>query len=315
MKKTLCLVLAVILSMGLLCSCSQKTESQSEEPQMTYEQILKINRRQVLAEKYGTVTEYTYNKNTKNGDDIVWALRYDYADGKYNTIVDMGDGYRCYYYNGDIMAQYVNRWSYIVNFREEYEETLAQILKRDTILNYNFYENNSYVETQSGYTIEYSCKAGPDITEEFSDWGVKINDEIYIVFHLAKNGEMQDYSYYININGKKTEIVQVLFKYGEKAEFPSEITNENVKRHTVTIYENYGSANPYKETFNIPHGFTIDVNSNLYIYDAFKDVSKKQAWIFARDKVTENINLYLDKNSDGLSYKEYEFMEEEETNE
>mgnify|MGYP003306513490 CR=1 FL=1 len=308
MKKLVCIILA-ILYIGLLTSCGGE-KSKENTMEMTYDNILKINRRQVLAEKYGTVTEYTHNKNTRNGD-VLWALRYDYADGKFNTIVDMGDNYRCYYYNGDIMAQYTNRFSYIVNFRKDYNETLMETLKRDTILNYNFYQTDSYIETESGYVIKYSCKAGPEIADEFSDWDVKVNDEIFITFNLAKNGEIQDYSYFINIDGKKTEIVNVTFKYGEKIEFPEQITNKNSKKHRVTIYENYGSANPYKETYNIPDGFTIDVNSNLYIYDAFKDTAKNHVWNFARDKVTADTNLYLDKDSDGLSYEEYEFMEDD----
>ncbi len=313
MKKILSVILIAVLSVGILCSCGGNNKEENATMEMTYDKILRMNRRQVLAEKYGTVTEYTYNKNTRNGKDVLWALRYDYANGKYNTIVDMGEDYRCYYYNGDIMAQYKNRFSYIVNFREKYQETLSEVLKRDTILSYNYYETDSYVETEKGYTIEYSCKAGPEIAEEFSDWGVRINDEVFVTFNLAKNGEIQSYSYYINIDGKKTEIVQVLFKYGEKVEFPEKITDEShLEKHQVTIFENYSSANPYKETYNIPHGFTIDVNSNLYIYDAYKDVAKKQVWNFARDKVTNDTNLYLDKDSEGLSYEEYEFMEEDE---
>ncbi len=310
MKKLLCLTLALLLCVGVFTSCGE-SKPKEEKQQMTYDQILKINRRQILAEKYGTVTEYTHNKNTKNGD-LIWALKYDYANGKYNTIVDMGDSYRCYYYNSDIMAQYSNRFSYIVNFRKDYQETLSEVLKRDTILSYNFYQMDSYVETGNGYVIEYSCKAGPEIAEEFVDWDVKINDTVYIKFNLAQNGEIQNYSYYIDRNGKKTEIVNVLFEYGEKFEFPDKITDENhLNKHSVTIFENYGSANPYKETYKIPDGFTIDVNSNLYIYDAYKDVTKKNVWNFARDRVTSDINLYLDKDSDGLSYEEYEFMEED----
>ena len=310
MKKLLCILLSLLLLTGMFVSCGGNNEEKKEPEKMTYDQILKINRRQLLAEKYGSVVEYTYNKNTKNGD-VLWLLKYDYSDGKYNTVVDMGDGYRCYYYNGDIMAQYDNRYSYIVNFREKYEETLAEVLKRDTILSYNFYTMDSYVETNNGYVIKFSCKAGPEIAEEFADWDVMVNDEVFITFNLAKNGEIQSYSYYINIDGKKTEIVNVRFKYGEKVEFPERITDENhLNKHSVTIYENYGSANPYKETYKIPDGFTIDVNSNLYIYDAYKDIAKKHVWSFARDRVVGNMNLYLDKDSDGLSYEEYEFMEE-----
>ncbi len=309
MKKILCVVFAAALLTGIFSSCTSDKNLEQPKNELTYEQILKINRRQALAEKYGSVSEYTYNKNTKNGD-VNWVLKCEYDEGNYNTIIDMGEEYRCYYYNNDIMANYDGRFSYIVNFRKNYEETLQEILKRNTILNYNFYSTESYVKTDNGYIIEYSCKAGPDVAEEFADWYVKINDEIFVKFNLSANGEIKDYSYYINIDGKKTEIVKVEFKYGEEMEFPEIITDSNTKKYVVTLYENYASANPYKEIYNIPEGFTIDVNSNLYVYDAYKDEAKKNVWYFARDRVLKDTNIYLSKDQKGLSYQEYENTEE-----
>ncbi len=309
MKKICSFIIITMLLMGILSSCEGSNSVEEAPEQLTYEDILKINRRQTLAEKYGSVTEYTYNKNTKDGD-INWALRYEYANGKYNTIIDMGDYYKCYYYNNDIMAKYNDRFSYIVNFRENYKETLLKQLKRDTILNYNFFKTESYLKTEKGYVIEYSCKAGPEISEQLSDWDVMINDEVYVKFNLHENGEINNYSYYINVGSKKTEIVKVEIKYGEPVEFPEIITKNNTKKHAVAFYENYGSANQYREIYNIPDGFTIDVNSNLYVYDAYKDEEKEDVWYFAKDRVYDDINIYLSKDQKGLSYKEYEMTEE-----
>lgn len=299
MKKIFCLILTVVLIVSLFASCG-KTEEKDILETITFEKIAQVNSITNLMRNYSSITERTVNKEIEDSGEFYWDLSYKKSGENINVVVDTGEQYRCYYYEGKIFACYDGRYLPVLYFRETYSDIVAQTIKRENILNSVYHTVASRSVTDDGrYVITFEFKATPDIINDFETWNVKKGQKMQIVYYLKENLEIDHYDYYIfDKNDNKKNIANVYFNYESKFEFPREVVNlANTKDVcNVTLYENYGLGSQYSESYAVPKGSYLEINNYLISYNIFEDKELKKLWNFSQNAITKDTSLYLKEN-------------------
>lgn len=299
MKKIFCLILVLILTVSVFTSCGQKEEKEFIET-ITFEKIAQVNSVTNLLKKYDRITEKTVNKDLEDGGEFSWNLSYEKSENGINAIVDTGDQYKCFYYNNKIFACYDGEYLPVLYFRETYNDIVAETVKRDNILNAIFHTVVSRGTTNDGrYTITFEFKATPDMLNDFETWDVQTGQKMHITYFLKENLEIDHYDYYLfDKNGNKKNIANIYIDYDSKFTFPEDVINLANTKDTcrVTLYENYGLGSQYTETYDVPRGSYLEINSYLYSYNIFTDKEMKKYWNFANNSIEKNTDLYLKEN-------------------
>lgn len=300
--KKIFLAFTVLITIFVLCSCRAKSNVAGDPlDNVSFESIAKANTRKNLLKKYDKIIETTSNINTLSGDEIIWTLYYEKdknAPGKANAVIDTGEQYRCYYYNGHIFVSHdSDELLPVITFREKYEDVLDTVLKRDNTLNSAFSIISSKERNKDGgYTISFDYKATYNMLEEFSDWGIKSGQQMRITYTLNNDLEIMQYTYKIvEENNKEKDIINVSVNYNAKNDIPQDVIDLADTSDTVslTLVENYSSGSQYSESYAIPAGSHIELNSNLYTYYIYTDPQMTKEWDYEDDKVTKNMTLYL----------------------
>ena len=299
MKKVLCILIAVIAFASVLSACGDKADSEFVET-ITFEKIAQVNSITNLLKNYDSITERTVNKDLEDDSEFYWDLSYEKKDGIINAIVDTGDQYKCYYYNNKIFASYDGSYLPVVYFRETYSDVVAQTVKRDNILNTVYHTVTSRKILDDGrYVITFEFKATPEMLNDFESWKVKKGQKMQISYFLKENLEIDHYDYYIfDEKDNKKNIANVYVSYNSGFKFPKEVIDLANTKDTfeVTLYENYGLGSQYSETYNVPKGSVLEINSYLYSYNVYQDPDKKVLWDFGRNTINKDTKLYLYEN-------------------
>lgn len=299
MKKVLCFLLSVVVLTALITACSDNGEKDILET-ITFEKIAQINSITNLLKNYESITERTVNKSLENDEEFYWDLSYEKKGDAINAIVDTGDQYKCYYYNNKIFASYDGEYLPVIYFRETYSDVVAQTIKRDNLLNTVYHTVKSRSVLDDGrYVITFSFKATPEMLNDFETWNVKKGQEMEITYFLKDNLEIDHYDYYITDNkGNRKNIANVYVSYNSGFKFPQKVIDlaNDKNTYTVTLYENYGLGSQYSESYDVPKGSSLEINSYLYSYNVYQDPDKKQLWNFANNVINKDTKLYLYEN-------------------
>ena len=270
MKKILCVLLTIFVLTSLITSCKSSEEKDILET-ITFEKIAQVNSITNLLKNYESITERTINRDLENGDEFFWDLSYEKKDGIINAIVDTGNQYKCFYYNNKIFASYDGEYLPVVYFRETYSEVVAQTIKRDNLLNtvYHTVESKSLLD-DGRYVISFAFNATPEMLNDFENWNVKKGQKMQITYYLKENLEIDHYDYFLfNEKGAKKNIANVYVSYNSGVNFPEEVINLANSKNTctVTLYENYNLGSQYSESYVVPKGSSLEINSYLYSYN------------------------------------------------
>lgn len=299
MKKVLCILIAVIAFASVFSACGDKGNSDFLET-ITFEKIAQVNSITNLLKNYDSITERTVNKDLENDDEFYWDLSYEKKDGIINAIVDTGNQYKCYYYNNKIFASYDGSYLPVVYFRETYSDVVAQTIKRENILNTVYHTISSRKILDDGrYIITFEFKATPEMLNDFESWNVKKGQKMQISYFLKENLEIDHYDYYIfDEKDNKKNIANVYVNYNSGFKFPKEVIDLVKSKDTfeVTLYENYGLGSQYSESYDVPKGSSLEINSYLYSYNVYQDPDKKVLWDFGTNTINKDTKLYLYEN-------------------
>ena len=177
---------------------------------------------------------------------------------------------------------------------------LGVAIKRDNILNTVYHNTVSRSVLDDGrYVITFEFKATPEMLNDFETWNVKKGQKMQITYFLKDNLEIDHYDYYIfDKNDKKKNIANVYVNYNSGLKFPDEVINlvNSKDTYSVTLYENYGLGSQYSESYNVPKGSALEINSYLYSYNVYQDPEKKKLWDFGNDVINKDTKLYLYEN-------------------
>lgn len=299
MKKILCIMLAAAVCVSLFVSCGNSNEQEFIET-ITYEKIAQVNSITNLLKNYERISERTTNLDMDDGGDFSWELSYEKNGDSINAIVDTGDQYRCFYYNGKIFASYNNVYLPVLYFRETYSDIVSETIKRENLLNSVYHTISSREVLNDGrYVITFDFKATPEMLNDFESWNVKTGQKMQLVYYLKENLEIDHYDYYIlDGNDKAKKIAAVNFNYDSGFEFPEEVIKlaETKDTCTVTLYENYGLGSQYSESYEVPKGLNLEINSYLYAYNIYTDPELKNLWSFENSIINKDTKLYLNEN-------------------
>ena len=299
MKKVLCILIAVIAFASVFSACGDKGNRDFLET-ITFEKIAQVNSITNLLKNYDSITERTVNKDLENDDEFYWDLSYEKKDGIINAIVDTGNQYKCYYYNNKIFASYDGSYLPVVYFRETYSDVVAQTIKRENILNTVYHTISSRKILDDGrYVITFEFKATPEMLNDFESWNVKKGQKMQISYFLKENLEIDHYDYYIfDEKDNKKNIANVYVNYNSGFKFPKEVIDLVKSKDTfeVTLYENYGLGSQYSESYDVPKGSSLEINSYLYSYNVYQDPDKKVLWDFGTNTINKDTKLYLYEN-------------------
>lgn len=299
MKKILCVLLTIFVLTSLITSCKSSEEKDILET-ITFEKIAQVNSITNLLKNYESITERTINRDLENGDEFFWDLSYEKKDGIINAIVDTGDQYKCFYYNNKIFASYDGEYLPVVYFRETYSDVVAQTIKRDNLLNtvYHTVESKSLLD-DGRYVISFAFNATPEMLNDFENWNVKKGQKMQITYYLKENLEIDHYDYFLfNEKGAKKNIANVYVSYNSGVNFPEEVINLANSKNTctVTLYENYNLGSQYSESYVVPKGSSLEINSYLYSYNVYEDPEQKKLWNFSNNVINKDTRLYLYEN-------------------
>lgn len=299
MRKVLCLLIAVVLTASVFTACNKPEEKEFIET-ITFEKIAQVNSITNLLKNYNRITERTVNKNLEGSDEFYWDLSYEKKDDNINAIVNTGDQYKCYYYNGKIFACYDGDYLPVLYFRETYSDIVAETISRDNLLNSVYHTVVAREQLKDGrYVVTFEFRANSDMVSDFESWGVKEGQKMQIKYYLKENLEIDHYDYYVyDEKDNKHNIANVYFDYDSQFTFPEEVislteTNDLCK---VTLYENYGFGSQYSETYEVPKGSYLEINSYLYAYNIYQDKEMQILWDFTENAINEDVNLYLYEN-------------------
>lgn len=299
MKKVLCVLMAVIVFASLITACKNNEEKDFLET-ITFEKIAQVNSITNLLKNYDSITERTVNKELESDGEFFWDLSYEKKDSVINAIVDTGDQYKCFYYNNKIFAAYDGEYLPVLYFRETYSDIVSQTIKRDNLLNTVYHTVTSRDILNDGrYVISFEFRATPEMLNDFETWNVKKGQKMQITYFLKENLEIDHYDYYIfDENNNKKNIANVYVNYNSGFEFPKEVIDlANTKDTcTVTLFENYGMGSQYSESYEIPKGLALEINSYLYSYNIYRDPEMKKLWNFENNVINEDTKLYLFEN-------------------
>lgn len=299
MKKVLCVLLAILILTAMITACSDSEEKDILET-ITFEKIAQVNSLTNLLKNYDSITERTVNKSLENNEEFYWDLSYEKKGDTMNAIVDTGDQYKCFYYNGKIFASYDGEYLPVIYFRETYSDVVTQTIKRDNLLNtvYHTVAERSVLD-DGRYVITFEFKATPEMIDDFETWKVKKGQKMQITYFLKDNLEIDHYDYYIfDANDKKKNIANVYVSYNSDLEFPKEVVDlvNSKDTYSVTLYENYGLGSQYSESYDVPKGSLLEINSYLYSYNVYQDPEKEKLWDFENNVINKDTNLYLYEN-------------------
>lgn len=299
MKKVLCIFLAAIVMISLFTACGNTEEKDILET-ITFEKIAQVNSITNLMKKYDSITERTVNKDLENQAEFFWDLSYEKKGDVINAIVDTGDQYKCFYYNNKIFASYDGIYLPVIYFRETYNDVVSQTIKKENLLNTVYHTVSSRQILEDGrYVVTFEFKATPDILNDFETWNVKKGQKMQIVYFLKENLEIDHYDYYVFDNeDNKKNIANVYVSYNSGVSFPQEVIDLVNSKDTckLTLYENYGMGSQYSESYDVPKGSALEINSYLYTYNVFEDPDKKKLWDFENGTVNKDTKLYLYEN-------------------
>ena len=210
MKKVLCLLIVAVLTVSTLAACSKPEEKDFIET-ITFEKIAQVNSITNLLKNYDRITERTVNKNLEGSEEFYWDLSYEKKDESINAIVNTGDQYKCYYYNGKIFACYDGEYLPVLYFRETYNDIVMETISRDNLLNSVYHTITHREKLKDGrYVITFEFRANSDMVTDFESWGVKEGQKMQMMYFLKDNLEIDHYDYYVcdekgnKTNGKDT---------------------------------------------------------------------------------------------------------------
>lgn len=295
MRRVICLIISTILILSLFTGCTNQNDA-SVLDTLTFEKISMVNSRANLLKKYPCIMEITSNINTDTDSDFSWAMTYAKEDDHTNILIDMGSTYKAYYYNGKIYSVYDERVSPVLTFREKYDSIINTQLKRDNTLSTVYHTISSKEEVKEGYIVSFDFKATPALSNDLTDWNVKVGDDLRITYYLNKDLEIVQCIYYsLENNEIDKEMVKIYTNYEASLKIPSSIKKlaNSTNLCQVNLYENYGMGSQYSESYLVPKDTTIEVNSNLYAYNIYTTPNKSKMWDFETDIVTKETNLYL----------------------
>ena len=296
MKKVLCLLVVVVLVISVFTACG-KTEEKDFIETITFEKIAQVNSITNLLKNHSSITERTVNKNMEDAEEFFWDLSYEKKGDNINAIVNTGDQYKCYYYNGKIFANYEDEYLPVLYFRETYSDVVAEVISRDNLLNSVYHTITSREKLKDGrYTIVFEFRANSDMAEDFEVWGIEEGQKMSITYFLKENLEIDHYDYYAyDEKDNKKNIANVYFDYESGFTFPEEVIKLSETKDTckVTLFENYGFGSQYSEVYEIPKGSYLEINSYLYAYNIYQDEEMKTLWNFADNAIYKDTKLYL----------------------
>ena len=296
MKKVLCLLIAVVLIISLFTACGKNDEVDFLET-ITFEKIAQVNSMTNLLKNYDSITERTVNKNMDGEEEFYWDLSYEKKENNINAIVDTGNQYKCYYYNGKIFACYEGEYLPVLYFRETYNDIVAETISRDNLLNSIYHTVSSREKLKDGrYVVTFEFKVNSDMVSDFEPWGIKEGQIMNIVYFLKENLEIDHYDYYVyDAKGNKVNIANVYFDYNSEFTFPEEVINlvQTKDLCKVTLYENYSFGSQYSEVYEVPKGSYLEINSYLYAYNIYANEEMDVLWDFENDAINEDTSLYL----------------------
>ena len=296
MKKVLCLLIAVVLIISLFTACGKNDEVDFLET-ITFEKIAQVNSMTNLLKNYDSITERTVNKNMDGEEEFYWDLSYEKKENNINAIVDTGEQYKCYYYNGKIFACYEGEYLPVLYFRETYNDIVEEAISRDNLLNSIYHTVSSREKLKDGkYVVTFEFKVNSDMVSDFEPWGIKAGQIMNIVYFLKENLEIDHYDYYVyDEKNNKVNIANVYFDYNSEFTFPEEVINlvQTKDLCKVTLYENYSFGSQYSETYEVPKGSYLEINSYLYAYNIYANEEMDVLWDFENDAINEDTSLYL----------------------
>ncbi len=298
MKRIFCIGICAVLILALFCSCSSKTQTENDKsivPDIGKNDIYRVNSRRLLAKNNGSVlekTSYYFDDKSRNSS---WELFYEQNGDSINAAVLYGNDYKCYYKDGKIfLNDYGDKYYELLYFKDTYEDSVNELLMGNNFLKSVYITSHHTEKKDDGYIVTFGFTVTNDTVSEFSDWGIKLNQTMSVVYELKENFEIKNYKYYYLEGSTKKMLVEVEYFYGEDILYPEDVqkkssTDDIVK---VTVISNYGMDSEYKEEFEVARG--TKVYGNQYMLDRvlYADSSMTKYWDYSND-ILEDTVLYL----------------------
>lgn len=301
MKKLVTIVLAIMLMVTFMCSCTGKNKVGQNEIVVDKNVILRNNLKSKLADKYNYVYEVTTYKFDDAEKNHSWHFYYEKANDSYNAILIDG-AYECYYYdnsiyftNEEFRDQQGNvEYRTIVPLNEKYDSLVEACLVDDTILKSVFITSSHAEKTpDGGYIATFEYVATNSVANDFEMWDIKPNQQMCTVYNLNKDYEINKVKYYKYVDDKKVLMGETDYFYGKKTTFPERIMymHNSMDKVKVKIIQNYGTGSAREDVYYVPQGTRIFGNNIMMNANITKDASKTEKFDF-NSYISEDTVLY-----------------------
>ena len=280
MKKTLSLMLAILLITIFLVSCAASGKSILISRMFTANNPLNI---------LNFYESYTENLPYTNSDGSIfeYSIYTEYSSVKTgsNNIVEKYNDMTLYVYDGDIYILKNGEYYSIVQLYGTYNDfTYKYIYTRNTdfdnLTYYQKYSKEINVDGEKYTEVGYQAVITPEIAAKYSTLGLEIGNDILIVY-LIKSGSnlFSELTYYQVSKTSQKEFLKRTFKFSETKE--NLFSNLPTKNDTVNVTFVI-DANDQKATST----YTISKGTKLGI-----ETLDKTLKFYTNEEMTEEFNF------------------------
>ncbi len=273
MKKIVAALLALSLVVMILASCSSGVS-------VPYYTLAMDNYGENVFEKYDAVNEtITYYKN---GEAVYEYSLYMEASRDrsfaYNICETM-EGYTLIGYEGELYSVKEGKTYAILQAdKKNYFEYVKKYEKRDHVLDQGEkYQKYSKSLENDGTEVSYYAKVTPIIAADLYEYGITETDRIISTYTLDKD------KYYLNIvysvehsDGTQEKIAERVFEYGKARDVFENVPSLSYTVDVTIVYY-AGTVNEIRDTYKIPRGVYVGIDSgeekvSFYTDAAFENV-------------------------------------------
>ena len=288
MKKLLCFLLALMISVSLFTSCGSGTSIAIGALRLDNEVENLFRFTDAVA--YDETLVYT----DKNGVPTFMAkYYYEVAEdiyAAYNLVETIGD-YRLYAYEGSVYTETEKGITAVLLLSGTYLNFVKQYLEADFLLDGDTLIQRSAETDDDVVYARYEAVLTPQQHARVSELGIKENDMI-ISDYTVRDSIIEKVAYSVERDGEIFPIaerdIRVLNEKENRFERITSLTQE-----TVTVDFVFVNSTVQGRHFEVPKGVYVGMETGSFNYEFFLDADCTIAYSFADAPITESIIIYV----------------------